>query len=65
MPEEFFVTTSDAMARFGGRVMQRQGDSVLACFGWPEAHENDTERAVRAGMAVVGQGRCGAKRISA
>ena len=45
--------------------MQRQGDSVLACFGWPEAYENDTERTVRAGMAVVGQGRCGAKRISA
>ena len=29
------------------------GDGVLACFGWPRAHENDAERAVRAGLTVV------------
>ena len=29
------------------------GDGVLAYFGWPQAHEDDAERAVRAGLAVV------------
>ena len=29
------------------------GDGVLAYFGYPQAHEDDAERAVRAGLAVV------------
>ena len=29
------------------------GDGVLAYFGWPQAHEDDAERAVRAGLALV------------
>ena len=29
------------------------GDGVLAYFGWPQAHEDDAERAVRAGLAIV------------
>ena len=37
----------------GGAVAQLLGDGVLACFGWPRAHEDDAERAVRAGLAVA------------
>ena len=29
------------------------GDGVLAYFGYPQAHEDDAERAVRAGLAIV------------
>src|SRR5215475_12295933 len=37
----------------GGHVAQHLGDGLLAYFGWPEAHEDDAERAVRAGLALV------------
>jgi len=39
--------------RNGGFVAKYMGDGVLAYFGYPEAHEDDAERAVRAGLAVV------------
>ncbi len=42
-----------AVARFEGQVAKFMGDGVLAYFGWPQAHEDDAERAVRAGLAVV------------
>ena len=29
------------------------GDGVLVYFGWPQAHEDEAERAVRAGLAIV------------
>ena len=41
------------IARFEGHVAKFMGDGVLAYFGWPTAHEDDAERAVRAGLAVV------------
>ena len=40
------------MARFEGHVARIMGDGVLAYFGWPKAHEDGAERAVRAGLAV-------------
>lgn len=40
------------IARFEGHVAQYLGDGVLAYFGWPRAHEDDAERAIRAGLAV-------------
>src|SRR4028118_438414 len=40
-------------ARCGGHVAKYRGDGVLASFGWPQAHEDDAERAVRAGLALV------------
>jgi class 3 adenylate cyclase len=42
-----------AVARFEGRVAKYMGDGVLCYFGWPRAHEDEAERAVRAGLAVV------------
>jgi class 3 adenylate cyclase/tetratricopeptide (TPR) repeat protein len=42
-----------ASTRYGGHVAKYLGDGVMAYFGWPEAHENDAERAARAGLAVV------------
>ena len=41
------------IARFEGYVAKVVGDGVLAYFGWPRAHEDDAERAVRAGLAVT------------
>ena len=38
--------------RFGGTVAQLTGDGVLALFGAPIAHEDDSERAVRAALAI-------------
>jgi class 3 adenylate cyclase len=37
----------------GGFVAKYMGDGVLAYFGYPQAHEDDAERAVRAGLALV------------
>lgn len=39
--------------RFGGFVARYMGDGVLVYFGYPAAHENDAERAVRSGLAIV------------
>src|SRR5215831_2518576 len=39
--------------RFGGHVAQYLGDGLLVYFGYPQAHEDDVERAVRAGLAMV------------
>ena len=39
--------------QFDGFIARYVGDGVLIYFGWPEAHETDTERAVRAGLAVA------------
>jgi class 3 adenylate cyclase len=38
---------------FGGHVAQLLGDGLLVYFGWPEAHDDDAERAVRAGLGLV------------
>jgi class 3 adenylate cyclase/predicted ATPase len=39
--------------QFDGFIARYVGDGVLIYFGWPQAHETDTERAVRAGLAVA------------
>ena len=41
------------IARFEGHVAKFMGDGVLAYFGWPVAHEDEAERAVRSGLALV------------
>lgn len=44
---------ADVMARFSGFVAKYMGDGVLVYFGYPEAHEDDAERAIRAGLALI------------
>ena len=44
---------SETVRRFGGFVSQYLGDGVLIYFGYPQAHEDDAERAVRAGLELV------------
>ena len=44
---------TNTVGRFGGFVAKYMGDGVLVYFGYPEAHEDDAERAVRAGLAVI------------
>ena len=44
---------ADTVARFDGFVAKYMGDGVLVYFGYPAAHEDDAERAVRAGLDVV------------
>jgi class 3 adenylate cyclase/tetratricopeptide (TPR) repeat protein len=39
--------------RFEGNIVRIKGDGALSIFGYPAAHENDAERAVRAGLALV------------
>lgn len=41
------------ITRLDGHVAKFMGDGVLAYFGWPRAHEDEAERAVRAGLAIV------------
>ena len=42
-----------AVTRYDGHVAKYLGDGVLAYFGWPQAYEDQAERAVHAGMAAV------------
>src|SRR5262252_5189046 len=44
---------AETVRRFGGFVAKYMGDGVLVYFGYPEAHEDDGERAVRAGLELV------------
>ena len=44
---------ADTVQRFGGFVAKYMGDGMLAYFGYPEAHEDDAERAVRAGLEMI------------
>src|SRR5262249_32772449 len=44
---------ADTVVRFDGFVAKYMGDGVLIYFGYPQAHEDDAERAVRAGLAVI------------
>ncbi len=44
---------AEAVKRFGGFVAKYMGDGVLVYFGYPQAHEHDAERAVRAGLELI------------
>ena len=46
---------TDAVQRFGGFVAKYMGDGVLVYFGYPEAHEDDAERAVRSALELVSE----------
>src|ERR1035441_5330668 len=44
---------AETVRRFSGFVAKYMGDGVLVYFGYPQAHEDDAERAVRAGLELV------------
>ena len=49
----YFDLGRDVIARYGGTVEKFIGDAVMAVWGAPTAHEDDAERAVRAGLELV------------
>jgi class 3 adenylate cyclase/predicted ATPase len=49
----YHETCTEVVKRWEGHVAQYRGDAVLAYFGWPQAHEDDPERAVRAGLDLT------------
>src|SRR6476469_6274713 len=44
---------AETVSHFGGFVAKYMGDGVLVYFGYPQAHEDDAERAVRAGLELI------------
>ncbi|MGC2198672.1 MAG: adenylate/guanylate cyclase domain-containing protein, partial [Stellaceae bacterium] len=50
---DYHRAVADTVGHFGGFVAKYMGDGVLIYFGYPRAHEDDAERAVRAGLAVI------------
>jgi class 3 adenylate cyclase len=44
---------TETVRRFGGFVAKYMGDGVLVYFGYPQAHEDDAERSVRAGLELI------------
>ena len=44
---------AETVQRFGGFVAKYMGDGILVYFGYPQAHEDDAERAVRAGLELI------------
>jgi class 3 adenylate cyclase/predicted ATPase len=49
----FLDTCSQAIGRFDGYIAKYMGDGMLVYFGYPHAHENDAERAVHSGLAIL------------
>ncbi len=49
----FQTACTRAVRGFGGSIAKYMGDGALIYFGYPEAHEDDAERAVRAGLALI------------
>ncbi len=46
-------TSATVIERFGGHIAQHLGDGLLVYFGYPVAHEDDAQRAVRSGLGIV------------
>src|SRR5207249_4222475 len=44
---------ADVIQRFDGYIAQYLGDGLLVYFGYPQAHEDDAQRAVRAGLEIL------------
>jgi class 3 adenylate cyclase len=53
MVRAYQETCAKVIARFDGHIAQYLGDGLLVYFGYPLAHEDDAQRAVRAGLGIV------------
>src|SRR5712671_1737964 len=51
--QAYHQAVARVVGRYDGYVAQYQGDGVVAYFGWPRAHGDDAERAVRAGLEII------------
>ena len=49
----YHALVKDVVRAYGGYIAKFMGDGVLVYFGYPQAHEDDAERAVRAGLSLV------------
>ena len=47
------ATCAEVIARFDGHIAQYLGDGLLVYFGYPQAHEDDAQRAVHTGLGMV------------
>src|SRR5262244_296352 len=47
------ATCAEVIQRFDGHIAQYLGDGLLVYFGYPQAHEDDAHRAVRAGLGIL------------
>src|SRR5215475_6792613 len=50
---EYHSCITEVINRYQGIIARYMGDGVLVYFGYPQAHEDDAEQAVRAGLALV------------
>jgi class 3 adenylate cyclase len=46
-------TSAEVIQRFDGHVAQVLGDGLLVYFGWPQAHDDDAQRAVQGGLGII------------
>jgi TOMM system kinase/cyclase fusion protein len=51
--QAYQATCAKVIARYEGHIAQYLGDGLLVYFGYPRAHEDDAQRAVRAGLGIV------------
>ena len=51
--KRFQDTCNKVIHRFGGHIAQYLGDGLLVYYGYPQAHEDDAQRAVRTGLAII------------
>jgi len=49
----YHETCAGAISRYGGHTAQHLGDGLLVYFGYPAAHEDDAQRAVRTGLEIL------------
>src|SRR5262249_53508136 len=47
------ATCTEVIQRYDGHIAQLLGDGLLVYFGYPQAHEDDAQRAVRAGLGIL------------